>query len=609
MSDSSWQQAVLREIGVPHQGFQVFETSFAPPRAAWGAEAPPRSVPDQPPAASNAAAAVSQSPAEQPTAPPQTPSFPLSQEGAELPPPPAPPPPAPVASLASPPPAVQEAGEELPPPPQAPSFPAVESGGDEIPPPPPSPALPPPPAAPQLPARPEPEQSVPEQSVPEQSVPEQPVYEQSVQEQPAPEQPVSDQRVYQQPVYEQPVSEQRVYEQPAPEQPVYEQPAPQQSVHEPLSAAPPANEQSPAEPLVHPDFDWAAAVSPMPGVGTAESPGVQNVPDAASARAAQSVQPQAPGPGQGPAAGPHDPQAQIPAEQLVRKNQHGDPLGRRVRQGVFKAVGGGSGNVRGMAAFAELMQHPVPSARQIAVASVRGGAGKTTMAALLATELARHRGDRVLAADADAELGSLPLRLGVRSDLSLFDLAGQNPRSFEEAARFLSRTADGLFVLSSTRGGRIAGEFTLETFQHALNLVTRYLSATVIDCGAGILTELNRGVIAGSHGLVLVTPGTVDGALSARGALEWFAGNDQQALLARTVIAMVSHAPQVGADLERAHQMLSAWGLPVVFIPYDRHLATGGSVDMSRISAAARTAVIRVVHEVFSRSLTAGVSR
>ncbi|MCP9980029.1 AAA family ATPase [Actinomadura madurae] len=278
-------------------------------------------------------------------------------------------------------------------------------------------------------------------------------------------------------------------------------------------------------------------------------------------------------------------------------------------RGVRNAMGGGAREAREQAAFAELMQRPVPSSRQIAVASVRGGAGKTTMAALVATELARHRADRVLAADADAELGSLPLRLGVYAQLSLFDLAAQNPHTFEEAERFLTRTPDGLYVLSSTRGGRIAGEFTLETFQTALSAVGRYVAATVVDCGAGILTEVNRGVIAGSHGLVLVTPGTVDGALSARGALEWFSANNQQALLPRTVIAMVSHAPQVGADLQRAHQMLTAWGLPVVSVPYDRQLATGSSLDLSRVSAAARTAVTRVVHEVFSRSLTAGVTR
>ncbi|WP_243711454.1 MinD/ParA family protein [Actinomadura sp. KC216] len=362
---------------------------------------------------------------------------------------------------------------------------------------------------------------------------------------------------------------------------------------------------APPEPQAAPpaEFDWAAAVNPLIGVDTSEAPLAEQVgthqPAAPPPEAAAPV----PAPGQVGPAGAGQP---IPAEELVRKHQHGDPLARRMGRSVRKAVGGGTREARDMAAFVELMQRPVPSTRQIAVASVRGGAGKTTMAALVSTELARHRRDRVLAADADAELGSLPLRLGVRPQLSLFDLAGQNPRSFEEAARFLAPTPEGLLVLSSTRGGRIAGEFTLEMFQNAVSQVARYVGTTVIDCGAGILTELNRGVVAASHGLVLVTPGTVDGALSARGALEWYAANNQRDLLARTVIAMVSHAPQVGADLQRAQQMLAAWGLPVVPVPYDRHLATGGSLNMSMVSAAARAAVTQIVHEVFARSLGAG---
>ncbi|WP_131762303.1 MinD/ParA family ATP-binding protein [Actinomadura fibrosa] len=375
----------------------------------------------------------------------------------------------------------------------------------------------------------------------------------------------------------------------------------------------PAEPQT-VNPLVTSDFDWEVAVNPVlgavpPAAGSGGQPSAQGTQGGGSERSGgYAAAPVPPSPVQ-PVAPEQGPGGAIPAEDLVRKNQHGDALGRRMARGVGRAVGGGARQARELAAFADLMRSSVPSSRQIAIASVRGGAGKTTMAALVATELARHRADRVLAADADAELGSLPLRLGVRSQLSLFDLVAHNPHSFEDAARFLSRTPEGLFVLSSTRGGRIAGEFTLETFESALGMVSRYVAATVVDCGAGILTELNRGVIASSHGLVLVTPGTVDGALSARGALEWFAANNQQALLPRTVIAMVSHAPQVGADLGRAQQMLTAWGLPVVSVPYDRHLATGSSLDMNRISAAARSAVLRVVHEVFSRSLSAGAGR
>ncbi|MFI6514786.1 hypothetical protein ACIBF1_04405 [Spirillospora sp. NPDC050679] len=372
-----------------------------------------------------------------------------------------------------------------------------------------------------------------------------------------------------------------------PEQPA-EQPQP-----DPYTAPP-----SPAPiPLANPDFDPEMAIAPVVGA----APGIPDAPPAEGEEQDERQAPAAPVP-------PPLPQPQqggVPvADELVRKNQHGDPLLRRVGRGMRKAVGAsGATGIKTQAELVEMLQRPVAGYRQLAVASVRGGAGKTSMAALVATELARHRADRVLAVDADAELGSLPLRLGVRTELSLFDLAGRQPRTFEEAAQFLARTESGLWALSSTRGGRIAGEFTVDTFQSALSALTRYFAAVIVDCGAGILTELHRGILAHTHGLVLVTPGTVDGALSARGALEWFAGNGQQALIARTVIAMVSHAPQAGADLDRARQMLTEWGVPVVHVPYDRHLATGGALDLSKVGADTGTAVGRIAAEVFARSI------
>ncbi|MFB4301426.1 CpaE family protein [Actinomadura sp. NTSP31] len=576
MSDSSWQQAVLREIGVSRRGLQVLDaTPSGPAQGSWGADAPPQPAQERAPAASvppqaAQAAQAATAPAERPV------QRPAAQPTPEA--------PAPV--------------------PEAPPFPQVAQASQDV-------------------------QDEPAPLLPEPPAPEPVPYPQIAQQQAVAQQAAQQAALQaaQNAAQQQALQEQALQEQAAQQQAAAQQAAAQQAAQLAAQQAAdvPAEPQQQADPLVHSDFDWEAAVNPVlgaiPAAGdqAAQQQGQQTGqqaawpdPSAAAAQQAAAGQPGAPVhpglPGQPAAPGPAGGQ-QIPPTDLVRRNQHGDALARRVGRGVLKAVGGGAREARLLAAFTEMMQRSVPSSRQIAVASVRGGAGKTTMAALIATELARHRADRVLAADADAELGSLPLRLGVRSQLSLFDLAGQQPQSFEEAARFLTRTPDGLWVLSSTRGGRIAGEFTLETFETALSAVSRYVAATVVDCGAGILTEVNRGVIAGSHGLVLVTPGTVDGALSARGALEWFVANDQQDVLRRTVIAMVSHAPQVGADLQRAHQMLTAWGLPVVAVPYDRHLATGSSLDLGRVSAAARMAGIQVVHEVFARSLGAGAAR
>lgn len=308
-----------------------------------------------------------------------------------------------------------------------------------------------------------------------------------------------------------------------------------------------------------------------------------------------------------PAPRPSQPQAPgggpIGAHDLVRKSAHGDPFARRLSRGMRRVVGAsGAAEVRRTADVEMILGRQLPSRRQIAVTSIRGGAGKTTVAGLTATVIAQYRQDRVLAVDADSGLGSLPLRLGVAPQWSVHDLAKAQPRTFEDVSQYLSRTADGLWVLSGTAGGRIGGELDLATYQAAVGVLTRYFAAIVVDCGAGLLPELQRGVLADSHAQVMVTPGTVDGAISAQGALDWQRRNGFEHLMPRTVIAFVTHTPHVDADLSRAAQMMG--GMPVVPLPYDRHLATGTAVESARIGADTRAAAIRVAVEAFARAVS-----
>ncbi|MBC6457973.1 MinD/ParA family protein [Actinomadura sp. HBU206391] len=287
---------------------------------------------------------------------------------------------------------------------------------------------------------------------------------------------------------------------------------------------------------------------------------------------------------------------------FVRRNVHGDPLMRRMGHGVRKAVGASAAqNVRQLAEMAEWIRRPIASCRQIAVTSIRGGAGKTTVSALTAAMIADYRGDRVLAVDADAGLGSLPLRLKSPTERSLHDLARVRLNSFEETGQYLGRASESLWVLPATTAGRVSVDLELETFRAAIGNVTRYFSAAVIDCGAG-LGELQRGILTGVHGQIIVAQGTADGALSTRSTLEWMFGNGYGPLLSRTVIVLMTHSPHVDSDLERARHMLSAGGMPVVHVPYDRQLATGAAIDMTRISEGSRVAATRIAAEILARS-------
>ena len=58
------------------------------------------------------------------------------------------------------------------------------------------------------------------------------------------------------------------------------------------------------------------------------------------------------------------------------------------------------------------MQQPVTTGRVVAVTCIRGGAGKSTVSALLGRTLNHYRHDPVLHVEADAALGTLPVPPG-----------------------------------------------------------------------------------------------------------------------------------------------------------------------------------------------------
>ncbi|GGV26605.1 hypothetical protein GCM10010182_56680 [Actinomadura cremea] len=268
-----------------------------------------------------------------------------------------------------------------------------------------------------------------------------------------------------------------------------------------------------------------------------------------------------------------------------------------------RAVGAAAtGRAREASRVAAHLGIPVPSCRRLVVTSVRGGAGQSTVAALLAGIIHRHRDDRVVAIDADSTHGSLPRRLGVAGRGSIRHLAAARPGSWNELSGHLARTSDGLFVVPASHGDASSG-LEPETFQRGAGRLSRYFSAAIIDSGGGLDTNLHRGILTGAHAQVFVAPSTVDGALSARAALQWFGENGFGHLLPRTVVALVAHRSKT--DLGKAMETLSGCGVPVAHVPFDRHLAADGTLDLDRVGAPAHAAIMEIACASFSRSLDA----
>ncbi|MDN3358850.1 MinD/ParA family protein [Actinomadura sp. DC4] len=292
-----------------------------------------------------------------------------------------------------------------------------------------------------------------------------------------------------------------------------------------------------------------------------------------------------------------------PPPEPGHRSVHGDPLLRRVGRGVRRAVGASAAqDVHDWAAVAAGLRQPITTIRRIVVSSVRGGAGKTTVAALMASALARHRPDRVLLIDADPGLGSLPMRFGMTGAPSLRDLAGRRPNSFEEVAPHLARTDGGLWVLPGVRGEMAEQPLDLATYASATSALTRFFTVVVVDCGVGMVGELPEAILASAHACVHVAPATSDGAVGVGRALDWMRKKGFGELLPRTVTVFATHAPHARPDLSQAAGLLHHNGVGVAYLPYDRHLASGGVLVPSLLAESTRTAALTLAADALTRA-------
>ena len=123
--------------------------------------------------------------------------------------------------------------------------------------------------------------------------------------------------------------------------------------------------------------------------------------------------------------------------------------GDRPRHGwrgvVYKASGGlvnpGIGPVeRARQEQLRRIRRPLPGSHQIAVSSIKGGVGKTSVAACLGLVLAENRGDRVIALDANPDAGTLADRLTSETSVTVRNLLDniEATHALTDVARYTS---------------------------------------------------------------------------------------------------------------------------------------------------------------------------
>ena len=274
---------------------------------------------------------------------------------------------------------------------------------------------------------------------------------------------------------------------------------------------------------------------------------------------------------------------------------------------VYRASGGrwNPGLSQGEARLREQMQKirtPLPGPHSVVVASIKGGIGKTTVSALLGLALAEHRGDRVIAIDANPDAGTLGDRLvgeEAASKITMRDLLNNidQVRSSTQLAGY-THLAGRLQVLTSEQEPELSEMFSATDYETVLRLLARFYEAIVTDSGTGVVHSAMQGSLIHADSLVIVGAPTQDGASRASRTLQWLAMHGYPELVRDAVVVLSydRHSPYV--DESVIHEHFKSRCRAVIELPADRHLATGGLIELDALAPATRDAALELAATV-----------
>lgn len=234
---------------------------------------------------------------------------------------------------------------------------------------------------------------------------------------------------------------------------------------------------------------------------------------------------------------------------------------------------------------------PLRGDYRIAVLSLKGGVGKTTTTVALGGMFASSRGDRVIAVDANPDLGTLARR--VVDDSAATAPTVKDLLELPDASRYpqvrscTSQSSSRLEVIGSDRDPAVSEAFSESDYRRAVDILQHHYNIILTDCGTGLMHSAMSGVLDLAHTLVLVTSPALDGARSAEATLDWLDHHGHGDLVANAVVVVSgAHPGQAAVDPDVLVSHFSARTRAVRGIPFDRHLSEGGVVDLDRLAPA-----------------------
>ena len=256
------------------------------------------------------------------------------------------------------------------------------------------------------------------------------------------------------------------------------------------------------------------------------------------------------------------------------------------------------------------VNRPLQGCYRIALMSLKGGVGKTTITATLGGTFASIRGDRVIAVDANPDLGTLSQKVPLETPATVRHLLrdAEGVERYSDVRRYTSQGPSRLEVLASETDPAVSQAFSAEDYDRTLTVLERFYSLVLTDCGTGLMHSAMSSVLAKADTLIVVSSGSVDGARSASATLDWLDAHGHQDLVRRSVCVINAVRPRSGkVDMQKVVDHFSRRCRAVRLVPFDPHLEEGAEVELGRLKPKTREALIELA-AVVSEGFPAGAA-
>jgi MinD-like ATPase involved in chromosome partitioning or flagellar assembly len=281
------------------------------------------------------------------------------------------------------------------------------------------------------------------------------------------------------------------------------------------------------------------------------------------------------------------------------KPKPGNGWRRWLYVGSFTLVNLGEGSKAAQRkALTDQASRPIRGCYRIALLSLKGGVGKTTITATLGATFASARADRVIAVDANPDRGTLSQKVPLETPSTVRHLLrdAEGISSYSDVRNYTSQGPSRLEVLASESDPAVSEAFSSEDYQRTLEVLERYYSLVLTDCGTGMLHSAMSAVLNNADVLIVISSGSVDGSRSASATLDWLDAHGYQQLVSNSIAVINAVRPGSGRRGPRVDQgkvvdHFSRRCKAVLNVPFDPHLEEGAEISLEKLKPRTRAAL------------------